>query len=91
MGALENLAGKSRPINSAEIIVLNISDTDLKSLPKSFRNLTKLKALVAMNLPWHALDDEIVGQWSQLNSLSKFSAKGVEPFVDQQSSHIRQI
>jgi hypothetical protein len=24
-----------------------------------------------MNLPWHAMDDEIVGQWSQLNSLSE--------------------
>ena len=91
VGALENLAGKSRSINSADIVVLNISDTDLKSLPKSFRNLTKLKALVAMNLPWHALDDEIVGQWSQLNSLSKFFAKCVEPLVDQQSSRIRQI
>jgi hypothetical protein len=54
----------------SDIPVLNVSDTNLKSLPKSFRNLTKLKALVAMNLPWHALDEDIVGQWSQLNSLS---------------------
>ena len=75
VGSLENLAGESRQINSADIVVLNISDTDLKSLPKSFRNLTKLKALVAMNLPWHTLDDEIVGQWSQLNSLSELFAQ----------------
>lgn len=61
---------RSTQANCAEMTVLNISDTDLKCLPKSFRNLTKLKALVAMNLPWHALDEEIVGQWSQLNSLS---------------------
>ena len=73
------------------MVVLNISDTDLKSLPKSFRNLTKLKALVAMNLPWHAMDDETVGQWSQLNSLSEFFAQGVEPFVNQQSFRIHRI
>jgi benzoyl-CoA reductase/2-hydroxyglutaryl-CoA dehydratase subunit BcrC/BadD/HgdB len=75
------------------VVVLNISDTDLKSLPKSFRNLTKLKALVAMNLPWHAMDDEIVGQWSQLNSLSELlrQERRLGSFVDQQSFRIHRI
>jgi hypothetical protein len=71
VGALENLAGEPQCVDYADMLVLNISDTGLKSLPNSFRNLTKLKALVAMNLSWHAMDEEIVGQWSQLNSLSK--------------------
>jgi len=75
------------------MVVLNVSDTDLKSLPKSFRNLTKLKALVAMNLPWHAMDDEIVGQWSQLNSLSESlrQERRLGSSVDQQSFRIHRI
>ena len=75
------------------MVVLNISDTDLKSLPKSFRNLTKLKALVAMNLPWHAMDDEIVGQWSQLNSLSESlrQERRLGSSVDEQSFRIHRI
>jgi benzoyl-CoA reductase/2-hydroxyglutaryl-CoA dehydratase subunit BcrC/BadD/HgdB len=75
------------------MVVLNISDTDLKSLPKSFRNLTKLKALVAMNLPWHAMDDEIVAQWSQLNSLSELfrQERRLGSYVDQQSFRIHRI
>lgn len=56
---------------SADRSVLNISDTGLKQLPPSWSALRKLKALVAMSLTWQSINDEVIGQWAELNSLSK--------------------
>lgn len=51
--------------------VLNISACGLASLPEELKALKGLKALVAMNNNWEELDDAVVGQWKELNSLSE--------------------
>ena len=52
--------------------MLNISNCSLESLPQPLAQLGSLKALVAMNNPWTALDEEVVSYWKQLNSLSEW-------------------
>ncbi|KAK8850422.1 hypothetical protein IAR55_004340 [Kwoniella newhampshirensis] len=52
-----------------ELSVLNISGCGLKQLPKSLGRLSKLKAVVAMNNDWPELDPDVVGSWTDLNSL----------------------
>ena len=59
------------------MIVLNVSDTDLKKLPEPLGKLRKLKAVVAMNNPWKEMDEGAVGNWTELNSLSESPA----PFI----------
>ncbi|WVO17296.1 hypothetical protein L204_104988 [Cryptococcus depauperatus] len=53
----------------SELTVLNISGCGLDRLPPALKNLSKLKAVVAMHNQWNELDPEIVGSWSNLNSL----------------------
>lgn len=50
--------------------VLNISGCGLTALPATLAGLKGLKALVAMNNEWTGLDDAVVGEWKELNSLS---------------------
>ncbi|ODN99549.1 hypothetical protein L198_03393 [Cryptococcus wingfieldii CBS 7118] len=53
----------------SELTVLNISGTGLKQLPSALKDLPNLKALVAMNNEWTEIDSDVVGSWSQLNSI----------------------
>ncbi|AAW41124.1 hypothetical protein CNA05900 [Cryptococcus deneoformans JEC21] len=53
----------------SELTVLNISGCGLKKLPVALKSLSKLKAIVAMNNEWTELDEEVVGAWTDLNSL----------------------
>ncbi|WVQ95540.1 hypothetical protein IAU59_002637 [Kwoniella sp. CBS 9459] len=52
-----------------DLSVLNISGCGLKSLPEPLRNLSNLKAIVAMNNDWTQLDPEVISGWKELNSL----------------------
>ncbi|WRT70583.1 uncharacterized protein IL334_007581 [Kwoniella shivajii] len=52
-----------------ELTVLNINGCGLKSLPVELKNLSKLKAVVAMNNDWIKLDDDVIEGWKDLNSL----------------------
>ncbi|OCF39822.1 hypothetical protein I317_06374 [Kwoniella heveanensis CBS 569] len=57
IGSLQNLS------------VLNISGCGLKSLPEPLKNLSNLKAIVAMNNEWTQLAPDVISGWEELNSL----------------------
>ena len=77
VGTLSELTGESdfavsihRSCSLMRHAVLNISGCGLKKLPVALKSLSKLKAIVAMNNEWTELDEEVVGAWTDLNSLS---------------------
>ena len=51
--------------------MLNISKCGLKSLPSDLKDLSNLKAVVAMHNEWTDIDADVVSGWKELNSLSK--------------------
>lgn len=75
--------------------MLNISGGGLKAIPKPLKGLGKLKALVAMNNEWEHLDEDVVGHWTELNSLSKstfpLSIRLIDGPVVSHSTHLRSL
>ncbi|WVF67980.1 hypothetical protein IAT40_002742 [Kwoniella sp. CBS 6097] len=55
--------------NLKDLSVLNISGCGLRSLPEALKNLSNLKAIVAMNNDWTQLDPDVISGWKELNSL----------------------
>ncbi|ORX41130.1 hypothetical protein BD324DRAFT_43502 [Kockovaella imperatae] len=51
------------------LTVLNVSDCGLETLPRALEGCSRLKAFVGMNNPWEVLDEDIVGHWTELNSM----------------------
>jgi hypothetical protein len=45
----------------------------LTTCPKALTDITKVKAVVAMNNPWSVIDDDVVKAWKELNSMSMLS------------------
>ena len=74
VGTLSELTGVSlsATVRGKLIPVLNVNECGLDHLPKAFGNLTKLKAFVGMSNPWKKIDQGIISQWTELNSLSTY-------------------
>lgn len=51
----------------------------MSALPEQFASLSSLKAFVATGNEFEELDPEIVGKWTDLNSLSQFTPCPARP------------